>query len=167
VANVQASGYIWGRGGDNEQPSGLDCRLSLRVLVELGLEESGLEPPVVPRGLDGDGVVARRHRARDVCGGASIRVLGVERRSAPFFWPLGVVFTNSASSSLALSFLPGAASLDFGAAAVLFAFFAASFASFSSLLASFFAGREEVRPRQGERRVRHLRSWSLDRAGRP
>ena len=58
--------------------------------------------------------------------------------NSPFFWPLGVVLTNGATSSFAafsLTFFSPAGVV----VATAFAAFAASLASFSSRLASFLA----------------------------
>ena len=81
---------------------------------------------------------------------------------APFFWPVGVVFTNSGSAS----FFSFSAFAFFSPAAVFaptFADLAASLASFASLLASFFAIRQHISPivlHHNHIYSTHLRSWN-------
>ena len=62
VPDVEASRNVRGRGRDHEQAFGFD----LAVFRELRGEEALRIPPVVPRGLDGDGVVTTCHRLREI-----------------------------------------------------------------------------------------------------
>lgn len=63
VPNMEAACDIGWGAGDHE------CSFGFRLSVgsHCGLEESLVEPPVIPSGLDGDGIVAVRHWGGEVC----------------------------------------------------------------------------------------------------
>jgi hypothetical protein len=134
MADMQGSSNVWGRHWNHKSALFFGCA----ILRGLRLEEALGLPPVVPSRFDRNWIVPTCHGLRHVCG-ALFRRKNEGEEIAPFFSPLGVVFTNAGSCSF-FSFSAFAFFSPAGVLAACLTCLAANLASFSSLLASFFAG---------------------------
>lgn len=66
MTDVQAPSNVRGRLRDNKQTSRFGNRISIGIVIKLGFEESGFEPPIVPRRLNSEGIVSCWHRTRHI-----------------------------------------------------------------------------------------------------